>query len=326
MKTKSGIDALADKSILITGGGGFIGSHIMENLAENNRIVVYDTFSRNSLRYCEKHPNVKIVRGNILSYERLKKVLKDINIVFHLAAIAGIHTVTKSPLMTMQVNLIGTYNVLEAARKSESVERVIYSSTSEVYGPHVFLSNELDRTTQGPITEPRWTYATSKLAGEHLARSHYLENNLPVVILRYFNVYGPRQTGEAALHNFVVNAVRDEPIVVFGDGLEIRAWCYVSDALAGTLLAATSSRAVGKVFNIGNPETATTITALAKMVIQILGSQSRIRFLRKRFTDVELRIPDINLASRILGYRPRVGLTEGITRSGEWYREHPEAV
>ena len=166
----------------------------------------------------------------------------------------------------------------------------------------------------------------SKLAAEHLARSHFLENHLPIVILRYFNVYGPRQTGEGAMHNFVANAVRDKPLTVFGDGLEIRAWCYINDAVAGTLLAASNTEAVGEAINIGTPETATTVTALAKMVVQILGSKSRILFARKRFTDVELRIPDIGLATKILGYRPRVALIEGITRTGEWYREHPEAV
>jgi UDP-glucose 4-epimerase len=319
-------DALEDKSILITGGGGFIGSHIMESLADKNRVVIYDLFSRNSLKYCKNYPNVRIIKGNILSYSRLKRALKDIDIVFHLAAIAGINTVTKSPLMTMRVNLIGTCNVLEAAARSESVKRIVFSSTSEVYGPHVFLGNELDRTTQGPVSEPRWTYATSKLAAEHLARSHYVENHLPIVTLRYFNVYGPRQTGEGALHNFVASAVRDKPLMVFGNGLEIRAWCYVSDALVGTLLAAASSKAVGEVINIGNPETATSVTAVAKMVVQILGSKSKILFVRKQFTDVELRIPDISLATKILGYRPRVALMEGITRTADWYREHAEAV
>lgn len=317
---------MRDRSILITGGAGFIGSHIAERLAEWNRIVIYDDFNRNSIKYCQKMPNVTVTRGSILSYQHLRRTLKDIEIVFHLAAIAGIRTVTKNPLMTMEVNLTGTRNVLEAAKSSNSVEKVIYASTSEVYGPYVFLGDELDLTTQGPISEPRWTYATSKLAAEHFARSYFLEHSLPIVILRYFNIYGPRQSGEGAVHNFVKNAVKDEPLTIFGEGLEVRSWCYISDAITGTLLAASNPRAVGKAFNIGNPETATTIVALAKLVVQILNSKSKIVFVRKRFTDVELRIPDIRLALKTIRYRPTVDLLEGITKTGEWYREHPEAI
>jgi dTDP-glucose 4,6-dehydratase len=325
MKKIAHIHAFRDKSILITGGAGFIGSHIMERLAAKNHVTIYDNFSRNSIKYCTNLQNVRIAKGNILSKSKLKRAVKDVGIIFHFAAIAGIHTVTKSPLMTMQVNLIGTHNLLEAVNKSESVERMIYSSTSEVYGPHVFLGSELDRTTQGPINEPRWAYATSKLAAEHLVRSHFLENNLPVVILRYFNIYGPRQTGEGAVHNFVVNAIKTKPLIVYGDGLEVRSWCYIDDAVVGTLLSASTPKAIGQAINIGNPETATTVTTLAKTIIQILGSKSRILLVRKRFTDVELQIPDITLAMKTLGYRPQVDLLDGITKTGEWYRQYPEA-
>jgi dTDP-glucose 4,6-dehydratase len=244
-----------------------------------------------------------------------------VDVVFHMAAIAGMNTVTKSPITTIKVNLIGTYNILEALIKNNSdIERLILASTSEVYGPYAYLGREDGLTTQGAVKEPRWTYSVSKLAAEHFVHSYFLEKGLPSTIVRYFNVYGPRQTGESAMHNFVLSAIKNEPLMIYGNGLQIRAWCYVDDTVEGTLLSAIKKEAIGQVINIGNPKTATTIAALAEKVIETLGSSSKIVYLEKRFTDVELRVPDISLAESLLGYKPRVGLTEGIRKTAEFYK------
>jgi len=264
--------------------------------------------------------NVRLVKGDVLDPNSLENVVKDVDVIFHLAAVAGINTVTKSPITTMKINLIGTYNLFQAIeKKNPKVGRVVLTSTSEVYGKYSFLGKEDGLTSQGPVSEPRWCYATSKLAAEHLAHSYFLEKRIPVTILRYFNVYGPRQTGESAIHNFVEKSLKGEDLTIFGDGLQVRSWCHVNDGVDGTLLAASSDKAIGEVFNIGNPKTAITVASLAEMVVQLSKSKSKIKYVPKDFADVELRIPDISLARNVLGFSPKVDLQEGILKTLEWF-------
>jgi len=310
------------KHVLITGGAGFIGSHITERLMSTCKITLYDNLRRNSISTMQLPKNVRLVNGDVLDPPSLKRAVREADIIFHLAAIAGITAVTKSPITTMKINLIGTYNLFQAIEDTNpDVERVILASTSEVYGKYSFLGKEDSLTSQGPVSEPRWCYATSKLAAEHLAHSYFLEKKVPVTILRYFNVYGPRQTGESAVHNFIERAILGEPLIIYGDGLQVRSWCYVQDAVDATILATLESQAVGKVFNIGNPKTAITIASLAELIIQLTGSKSKIEYFAKDFADVELRIPDITLAQKVLGYSPKVDLQEGIQRTVKWFKE-----
>jgi nucleoside-diphosphate-sugar epimerase len=154
-----------------------------------------------------------------------------------------------------------------------------------------------------------------------MAHSYFLEKRLPVTILRYFNVYGPRQTGESAVHNFIEKALMGEPLTIYGDGLQVRSWCYVRDAVEATILAASESQAVGKVLNVGNPKTAITIASLAELVVRLAGSKSKINYVPKDFADVELRIPDITQARKVLGYSPKVDLQEGIQRTIRWFKK-----
>ncbi|MCX7698320.1 MAG: NAD-dependent epimerase/dehydratase family protein [Candidatus Goldbacteria bacterium] len=314
-------NTLHGKTILVTGGAGFIGSHLVDKLKENNKIIIYDNFYRDSLKFTNftYEKNIKVVRGDVLNRSLLTKILKEVDIVFHMAAIAGINTITKSPITTMKVNLIGTYNILEGLNEGH-IERVILASTSEVYGPYAYLGKEDGPTTQGSVKEPRWSYAVSKLAAEHFVHSYFLEKGLPSTIIRYFNIYGPRQTGESAIHKFISSAIKNEPLVIYGDGLQIRAWCFVDDAIEGTILSAIKEEAIGHVINIGNPKTAITIASLAEKIVETLGSNSNIIYVRKNFPDVELRVPDISLAKSLLGYEPRVGLTEGIKKTAEFYK------
>jgi nucleoside-diphosphate-sugar epimerase len=245
--------------------------------------------------------------------------MRGIDVVFHLAAVAGVENVVNKPMETMEINLIGTYNVIKSAIESKT-EKIIFSSTSEVYGPHVYLAKESDRTTQGSSLDPRWSYAVSKLASEHLLINASRKYGLKVKIARLFNVYGPRQTGGSAMRNFILNAIKNEPLTIYGSGLQVRAWCYISDAIRGLILLANNEDNDLIVVNIGNPNTACTVNYLAEKVIEIVGSKSKIERLPSRITEVELRIPDISLAESKLGYKPEVNLDEGIKRTANFFR------
>lgn len=315
---------LKNKVFFITGGAGFIGSHLCERLVHTNQIVVYDNEHRNALKHTEllNHPNLTFIKGDVLEQETLTQAMKGSNIVIHLAAIAGIDTVIKKPITTMKVNLFGTYNALEAAVACD-VERFINFSTSEVYGPHVYKGTEDSLTTQGPVGKLRWTYATSKLAGEHLAHCYFDEYNLPIVIIRPFNIYGPRQVGEGAIHKFIVNSIKGEDIIIYGDGSQIRAWCYIDDFIDGVLLTLENGEAIGNVFNLGDPKQTITVLSLAETVVRLANSSSKIRFGESSIPDVEVRVPSIRKAMEFLGYEPKISLDEGIRRSIKWYQQMP---
>ena len=319
---------IENKTIFITGGAGFIGSTLAERLIERNRVVLYDNLARNSLQHktFRNHDNLRLVQGDILDLETLRREMTGADIVVHCAAIAGIDTVIKSPVHTMRVNMIGSANVLEAAASLSRVDRVVCFSTSEVFGQTAFRSSETDNTVMGRVGEARWTYAVSKLAEEHLAISYHKEQWLPTAVVRPFNVYGPGQVGEGALRTFIRRAIRDEPIEIHGDGAQIRAWCYVDDMVDGVLLAMAHPRAVGESFNIGNQRAVTTIYGLANTVVRVLDSQSRITFVRRDYVDVELRVPAVNKARDLLGFEAKVDLDEGILRTAEYYRAQQSAA
>ena len=310
------------KTIFITGGAGFIGSTLIGRLVDRNKIVAYDNLARNSLKDKEfvSHKNLRLVTADILDFDRLAAEMRGADIVVHCAAIAGIDTVIKSPTMTMRVNMIGSANVLEAASRLDRCERVVCFSTSEVFGQSAFRSTETDKTVMGAVGEARWTYAVSKLAEEHLAVAYHKEKGLPCCVVRPFNVYGPGQVGEGALRTFVQRAVRNEPIEIHGDGTQIRAWCYVDDMVHGVLLSMTHPNAVGESFNIGNNRAVATIYGLANTIVRVIGSKSPIRFTRKDYVDVELRVPAVTKARELLGFEAKVDLEEGICKTAEYYQ------
>lgn len=312
------------KTIFITGGAGFIGSTLAGKLVESNKIVIYDNLTRDSLKSKSyfKHPNLRLIQGDVLDAASLTAAMDGADIVVHCAAIAGIDTVIKSPVTTMRVNMIGSANVLAAAARLSGLDRVVCFSTSEVFGQHAFRSSETDKTVMGQVGEARWTYAVSKLAEEHLAIAYYHEQRLPVAVVRPFNVYGPGQVGEGALRTFIIHALNNERIEIHGDGTQIRAWCYVDDMIDGTLLTMTHPRAVGESFNIGNQKAVTTIYGLASTVVRVVGSSSPINFTYKDYADVELRIPSVTKARELLGFEAQVDLEEGIHRTASFYRSH----
>ena len=318
----SGLGLLSGRRILLTGGAGFIGSHLAERLAPSNDIVILDTLRRNALAPAglDKHPRVKVMVGDVTDPQAVRQAIEGCDAVVHLASIAGVDTVLKNPVLTMRVSMLGTINVLEAALAAGGIKRFIDFSTSEVFGRYAFNVTEWDATTLGAVGEARWTYAVAKLATEHLAMNYWKQHGLPTCSIRPFNIYGPRQVGEGAVHHFIVRALRGEPIQVHNDGAQIRAWCYVDDIVDGILLALTREEAVGHAFNIGNPRSTLTIYALAKEILRLASSASRIEYVPWKQPDVELRIPNIDKARELLAYRPRIDLEEGLLRTVYWYR------
>lgn len=316
--------AVTGKKIFITGGAGFIGSTLASRLVNDNRIVLFDNLARNTIQHTDlgKHPNISLVQGDILDPGCIGRAIEGADIVVHAAAIAGIDTVIKSPVKTMEVNMIGTSNVLRAAQQAGVSDRVIEFSTSEVFGSMAYRVSEENQAVAGSAGEARWVYAVSKLAGEHLAHAYYREHNLPIVTLRPFNIYGPGQTGEGAIQIFIRKALKNEPITIYGDGTQIRAWCYVDDMVDALMLAVERPEAVGESFNVGNARAVTTIFGLAEIVCRVLGSSSEILFKPPLSADIELRIPETRKAEQLLGYKARIDLEDGIRRTADWYRNN----
>lgn len=316
------------KTIFITGGAGFIGSTLIGRLIVDNHIIVYDNLFRNSLKDkgFRQHPNLTLVEASVLDLNTLTNAMQGADIVVHCAAIAGIDTVIESPVTTMSVNMVGTANVLEAASQLPHIERVVSFSTSEVFGTNAFRSTEADTAMIGKVGEARWTYAVSKLAGEHLAMAYHQERGLPTAVVRPFNVYGPGQVGEGALRTFIQRAIKGDPIEIHGDGTQIRAWCYVDDMIDGVLLAMVHPSAVGESFNIGNQRAVTTIYGLANTVTRVLRSSSPVLFAPKDYADVELRIPSVIKAKKLLGFEAKVDLDEGIRHTARFYRAQEECT
>lgn len=310
------------KNIFITGGAGFIANTLIRNLVEDNKIVVYDNFHRDTLSSSAyaNHPNIKIIKGDVLDFPLLAESMKGSNIIVHAAGIAGIDTVIQDPVKTMRVNMIGTANALEAAHQAGGIERLVDFSTSEVFGSMAFRSSEDDQAVAGKTGEARWTYAVSKLAGEHLAHAYHKKYNLPIVTVRPFNVYGPGQTGEGALQIFIKKALAGETIYIDGDGNQIRAWCYVDDFVDCLFRCLENPNAIGHSFNIGNARAVITILGLAQTVCRVLNSNSKIEFRPPLSADIALRIPSVDKAQEILGFKAKVDLDEGILKTSEYFK------
>lgn len=315
--------AIAAKKIFITGGAGFIGTKLAERLVDQNEIIIYDNLHRNAIAGTglREHPNVQFVKGDVLDGERVAVAMRGSNLVVHLAAIAGVNTVLEMPVTTMKVNIIGTYNVLEAALKEKGTERFIDFSTSEVFGTYAYNVREGDVTTLGAVGGARWTYAVGKLATEHLAHTYHKQYGFPALSIRPFNIYGPGQVGEGAIQVFIRRALQGQDLEIHNGGGQIRAWCYVDDIVDGILLCLEKPEAVGHAFNIGNPRSVCTIYNLARQIVQLSASKSKIVFTQRDYPDVELRIPNVDKARQLLGYEPKIDLEEGLLRTIEWYRE-----
>jgi UDP-glucose 4-epimerase len=316
--------ALEGKRVFITGGAGFIGTTLARELVDRNRVLAYDNLHRDALSGLElaEHPNFELVQGDILDADTLRAAADGATHFVHCAAIAGVDTVLESPVRTMRVNVIGTYHALEAALATQAtLERFIDFSTSEVFGTHAFRVEEGQVSTIGSVGEARWTYAVSKLAGEHMAHAYHDELELPTVTVHPFNVYGPGQIGGGAIRAFIEAALAERDLTIHGDGSQIRAWTYVTDMIAGVLLCLEHPAAIGQTFNIGNPRSAVTIFDLAQRIKRLSGAPGEIVFQPLHYADVELRIPNVEKARVELGWEPVVELDEGLQKTIAWYRE-----
>ena len=315
---------IKNKKIFITGGAGFIANTLIKRLVENNEIIIFDNFHRDTFSSSElkDHPNISVIKGDVLDYNLVKDSMKGCNIVVHAAGIAGIDTVINNPVLTGRVNVLGTANVLEAAKENNVNDRFIDFSTSEVFGSMAFKSSETDSTVAGSAGEARWTYAVSKLAGEHLAHAYFKQFNLPVVTVRPFNIYGPGQTGEGAIQIFIKKALKNETIRIDGDGNQIRAWCYVDDFVDCIMECLENRDAIGESFNIGNSRAVITILGLANTVCRVLGSSSKIVHDEPLSADIAIRIPSVEKMQDLLGIKAKVDLEDGILRTAEWLKQN----
>ncbi|MBL8683785.1 MAG: NAD-dependent epimerase/dehydratase family protein [Myxococcales bacterium] len=314
---------VSGQKIFLTGGAGFIGTALVRRLADSNECVVYDLLRRNALGAAglDKHPNVKLVQGDVRDYEAMAAAMKGCDHVVHLASIAGVDTVLKNPVLTMEIAMEGTTNALRAAQRLGGCKRFVDFSTSEVFGTHAYRVSEGEPTKLGAVGEARWTYAVAKIATEHLAHNYHKQFGLPTVSIRPFNIYGPGQVGEGAIHAFVTRAIKNETIKIHNDGDQIRAWCYIDDIVDSILLCLEREEAIGQAFNIGNARSSVTIYQLARLVVRLAESRSPIEFVPWNFADVELRIPDTRKAQELLGFRAQVDLEDGLLRTIAWYRE-----
>ena len=313
---------LKGANVLITGGAGFIGSALAARLADDNHVRILDILRRNALSKAglDRHPNIELIVGDVRDMTAVRRAVTGCDHVIHMASIAGVDTVLKNPVMTMEISLEGTMNVLRAANDCTGIKRLIDFSTSEVFGSYAFRVREADVTSLGAVGEARWTYAVSKLATEHLAHNYWKQFNLPTVSIRPFNIYGPGQVGEGAVHAFVVRALQGEKLMIHNEGDQIRSWCYIDDIVDAILLAMERDQSTGESFNIGNPRSTVTIYQLAQLIVRLTESKSPIEFVEWDFPDVELRIPDVKKAEKLLGFRAQVELEQGLLDTIEWYR------
>jgi len=317
---------------LITGGAGFIGSHLAEHLlAGGHEAVVLDNLSTGSIdniQHLKGRPGFSYVIDSVTNEPLLAELVDGSDVVFHLAAAVGVKLIVEQPVHTIETNVHGTEVVLKHANKKKKL--VFIASTSEVYGKSVDVPfREGADLVLGATVRHRWAYACSKAIDEFLALAYWKEKRLPVVIVRLFNTVGPRQTGQygMVLPTFVRQALADQPITVFGDGTQSRSFTYVADVVDALIRLAGEPRAVGEVFNIGNTEEVS-IQALAERVRALTGSRSPIQLIpydeayEAGFEDMPRRVPDISKIGALIGYQPRLSLDEIIRTVIEYIREH----
>lgn len=317
--------------ILVTGGAGYIGSHLVDHLmAEGHRVSVIDNLSTGkvaNIAHHLGHERFAFVNEDILHRETMEWLVQQVDLIYHLAAVVGVRHVINNPLKGIMTNVRGTERVLELAYKYW--RKVVVASSSEVYGKSERAPlAEDDDSILGPTAVGRWSYALAKAIDEHLALIYH-SRGLPTTMVRYFNSYGPRLDPRgygSVVARFIGQALRDEPLTVYDNGHQTRCFTYIDDTVRGTVLAASLPQAEGLAFNIGS-DCETSIEELARLIVRLSGSRSEIQYLSYEeaygsgFEETRRRVPDVRRAGEMLSFEAEVPLEEGLQRTIDWFRE-----
>ncbi len=317
--------------IFVTGGAGFIGSHLTERLtAAGHHVHIFDNLHRNAIRFSKalEHPNVTFTQGDILDLPALKAAMSGCEMVFHMAAIAGVSNYYNFPAKTLKVNLIGTYNVLECMQEL-GINRLFDMSTSETFGTDAVEVDEESYQRIGPPQDKRWCYAGSKIGGEQLIFRYAEEFKWSATVIRPFNIYGPRQIGEGAIANFCRNILEGRDLKIEGSGMAIRSWCYITDFIDALMAIFERPHPGPECFNLGNPWAIATTVSLGEEVIRAakdLGvwKNTKIDFVPMDFTEIRVRYPKVNKLRDQYQWSPQVNLSQGVFNTLQWFIESYE--
>lgn len=312
--------------VLITGGNGFIGAHLAKALLQpenDNRVTVLDMVAGEGTTGGDlglaDFANAEFVEGSVVDPECFSKVEPKFDYIVHAAGFLGINKVAEQQGLTLDTNITGTRNLLEFAARHDEKPRVVYFSTSEIYGVECAGPTESDPVVI-PSSGDRWCYATSKIAGEYYLRAYNQSHGIGGGIVRPFNVFGPHRYGSNAMTTLVNRAIRGEELTVSGDGQQVRSWCYIDDFCAGVQALLAHDNEGVEAFNIGDDTNVLSLQALAEKIISLAGSSSNVRLLQNAIEDVRFRIPNIDKARAELGYDPAVEFDEAISRVIDWAR------
>jgi len=314
------------ENVFLTGGAGFIGTALARHFLDRGaRVTIFDVYVRDAMHYFPEiaaHPNLRRIKGDVRDLAALKEAVGDATLVFHLAAIAGVSKYFRIPAEVMEINVLGTYNVLEAIKDNRNVRAFFDFSTSEIYGSNCFGAREDGDVKMENIFAKRWTYATSKMASEKFGMAYYWQYGVPFVGVRPFNVYGPGQVGEGVISYFLNACLKQETIKITGDGSQCRTYCYVDDFVDGIrVLVDNVDKAIGTSFNIGRSTEMYSVLSLAQLVQEIAGVPRSVEYVQHAGDDVMVRSPSVAKLTA-LGYKPKIDLREGLTRTLDWYRTH----
>ncbi len=318
-------------TILITGGAGFIGSHLAEKLLnEGHTVWIIDDLSTGRLdnvKHLMDNPNFKVAIDTIQNETVMDRLVSETDMIYHLAAAVGVELIVQRPVHTIETNIMGSEMVLKLANRY--LKKVLIVSTSEVYGKSEKVPfKEDDDRVLGPTIRSRWCYSSSKAIDEYLALAYHKERGLPTVIVRLFNTVGPRQTGQygMVIPRMVVRALKNEPLMVYGDGSQVRCFTYVTDVVNALTKLMETKEAEGEIFNVGGNEPVT-ILELAQRIKKLTNSQSEIQVIpydqafEEGFEDMKIRIPDLSKINRFIGYKPTYSLDEILTNVIDYYKK-----
>jgi UDP-glucose 4-epimerase len=318
-------------TILITGGAGFIGSHLAEKLLnEGHTVWIIDDLSTGRLdnvKHLMDNPNFKVAIETIQNETVMDRLVSETDMIYHLAAAVGVELIVQRPVHTIETNIMGSEMVLKLANRY--LKKVLIVSTSEVYGKSEKVPfTEDDDRVLGPTIRSRWCYSSSKAIDEYLALAYHKERGLPTVIVRLFNTVGPRQTGQygMVIPRMVVRALKNEPLMVYGDGSQVRCFTYVTDVVNALTKLMETKEAEGEIFNVGGNEPVT-ILELAQRIKKLTNSQSEIQVIpydqafEEGFEDMKIRIPDLSKINRFIGYKPTYSLDEILTNVIDYYKK-----